>query len=155
MAWCPGCSYEYKAGTKKKCPDCGAALPKGPGLSRGLKFGNRTWYSIRSAGDSVQAELLKSFLESNGYDVALKNGNGAVSSKDELDPMKSGIQILIPADSASSAAKLVRASNDWLTGGSFAGDDDEMEDYDLDGDDREFLQSNGIAVEYDDEYYCY
>lgn len=154
MAWCPGCSYEYKPGAKKKCPDCGAALPKGPGLSKGVRFDNRTWFSIRSADDSVQAEMLRSFLESNGFDVALRNGKGAVSSRDDLDPMMTEIQILIPSDSAPKAARLVRASSDWSAAGSLA-DDDDLEEYDLDEDDREFLQANGIGAEYDDEYYCY
>ena len=155
MAWCPGCSYEYKPGTKKKCPDCGTALSKGPGLSRGIRFDNRTWYSIRSADDSVQAEMLRSFLESNGFEVTLRNGNGAASPKDEHESVISKIQILIPSDSAHIAARLVRTSNAWSGGSSFINDDDDIEDYDLDEDDREFLQSNGITADYDEEYYCY
>jgi len=155
MAWCPGCSYEYKPGTKKKCPYCGVTLRKGPGLSSAVKFDNRTWYSIRSADDSVQAEMLRSFLESNGFEVALRNGNGAVSSTDELDGAISEIQILIPSDSAPKAARLVRASNGWAADSSLPDDDDEIEEYDLDMDDREFLQSNGITADYDEEYYCY
>ena len=155
MAWCPGCSYEYKPGTKKKCPQCGHSLPGGPGLTSPVEFGNRKWFSIRSAGDSVQAEMLRSFLESNGFDVTLRSGNGVVTPKSDLDAMMSEIQVLVPDRDASSAAGLIRANNDWASAGSPIDGESEVDDYDLDGDDREFLQSNGITADYDDEYYCY
>ena len=156
MAWCPSCSYEYVPGTTK-CPDCGKPLWRAPGLDEAVLFENREWVAIRAASDQVQAEIMKAFLESHGYEVALRNGasgirsilgSGTVAGAD-------GIDIMVPVEIAGTAATLLRTQLHWteeelaryMEEHGHLGDGDEYDD----DDERSYLESNGLVLGIDEE----
>ena len=74
----------------------------------------REWYSIRAVTDPGMAERLRDFLETNGYDVAVRNGkckpkigNGKISKALTM-------QILVPEEIAAMAAEFIRNNTDWI-----------------------------------------
>lgn len=107
MPWCPGCSFEYVQG-RRKCPECGASLSSSRN-SDNIRYRNRVWASIREAHDPAQAEIIKNFLKANGFDVVVKNGRNSKSRQKGTQPA----QILVPLESASFAASLLRADSQY------------------------------------------
>ncbi len=157
MPWCPGCSHEHGP-RKRKCPECGRPLVKGPGYSEGIAFLNREWFAVRVLDNPEQAEMLKTFLESNGFEAAIWNGNGFPGGGSSEDNGEyAGERILVPAESASRAANLIRASRDWLIDDedeSLAYDNELMDDddYECESDVHEILKSNGYGDHIDEEF---
>ncbi len=116
MPWCTVCSQEYKSRVKK-CPDCGTTISKGPGLTKPVDFMNRGWYAVRSLEDHNIAESLRDFLESNGYNVAIQNGNGQPEKgSDAGTHSNTSLMILVTVENAANAAKLIRSNTKWLNG---------------------------------------
>ena len=143
MPWCPGCSYEYVAGAKK-CPECGCLIRKAPGLDEQneMRHRNRKWSLIRKAADLVHAELIKNFLRTNGFEVAVRDGDsigrailGAAGSPG------AGALILVPSESARDAAVLLRSDTEWT--------EKELSDYMEDHGELEVEEEEGLLT--DDE----
>jgi len=150
MPWCPGCSYEYVAG-RRKCPDCGFPLNK-LRIPSEIKLHGRSWVPIRQVPDRIHAEIIRSFLNDHGYEVAIRNGDGTCTVSD--DPP---LLIFVPASSARKAASLLRTESCWTREDleDYLNDSVEVEDYEDDYDveeDDELLSSDDL-VEYfgDDE----
>jgi hypothetical protein len=143
MPWCPGCSYEYVNGVKK-CPDCGLSLRKAPGLDE-IKHRNRVWTIIRQVPDPVQAELMKNFLRANGFDAITKGGDSVGRAIfGASGNVGATVQILVPPDSASAAATLLRTDASWS--------EEELSDYmkehgDLDLEDEEDFNEEDEVVD--------
>jgi len=160
MPWCPGCSCEYKP-PGKKCPECGQPLSKGPGFSEPLSYRRRSWFTVRTVRDSVQAETLRGFLETNGFDVMVRNGNGlAGGGKRTSGRTNHEVHILIPADEAREAARLLCTDKESteddhpvLTAGHV--DLEAHEDYDFQDDYTDIIHSNGLSAILDDEDFAY
>jgi len=113
MPWCPGCSKELSQ-RKKKCPECGHPLTKGPGFNEAIDFMDREWLAIRALDDAAQVEMLRTFLEANGYDVAIRNGDGRTRKRMSTNGAPhSGMLVLVPVPSARKASKLIRADSNW------------------------------------------
>jgi len=132
MPWCPGCSYEY-SGRKRKCPECGEALGKGPGFTETAQYMNREWYTVRILADSSQAELLRHFLENKAFEVALRNGNGVVQLKKRAKPTK--VEVLVLANQAPKAANIIRSSKSWQSDDNSVHELVPPDDYTCDDDD--------------------
>ena len=113
MPWCPGCSLESNA-KRKTCPECGQVLIKGPGLNQPVEFMDREWYSIRAVADPNLAERLRDFLETNGYEVAIRNGNSKPKIKNGKIGKAASMQILVPAEHAATAARFIRNNSGWI-----------------------------------------
>jgi hypothetical protein len=142
MPWCPGCSVEYIPG-KKKCPECGFIFADS---SNGdVKIRSKNWTLIRETPDKTQADLIKDLLKANGFEVTCKNGkaNGKVNGKASKSSAisKQPMQILVPTESARSAAALIRSDSAW-----------ESEDLNEEIKDRvEIDEEDDFMI--DDEYY--
>lgn len=159
MAWCPICSYEYLPGMSR-CPDCGSPLRRAPGLDEAIRSEDRDWITIRVVGDPIQAEMVKALLESQGFDVAVRNGVGSIRAIVGDGTVAAGgeVYILVPLDSAPKAAELLRSHMHWteselthyMEEHGYLGSDDEYDD----DDERTYLQSNGLmpAAEDDDDF---
>ena len=114
MPWCPSCSTELPA-QKRKCPECGQDRSTGPGFTTPIEYLNREWFTIRSVDESEDAETLRMFLESKGCDVALYSGTATDKKKFKMNGNSGpGTLVLVPAEIASRAAKLIR-NNDWAS----------------------------------------
>ncbi len=114
MPWCPDCSYEYNS-RKRKCSKCGGHLSKGPGFTTAITYMDREWITIRVVADPHQAEYFRNFLESNGYDVAIHNGEVRNSRKSRsADSNVPETRIMVPFKNARQAARLLRSVNDGL-----------------------------------------
>jgi hypothetical protein len=103
---------------------------------------------------------MKSYLESNGWEVAVSNGNGKLSSRiSENTHHDAFIGIFVPEDDARDSAKALRSVKDWSgeersEHRALELDFEEPVDYELD-DDGDFLESNGIMASFDEDDYPY
>ena len=153
MPWCQGCSFEYPVG-KKKCPECAASLRNNAAGLDGIKYKNKNWTSIRMVPDPIQAEFMRNFLKSNGFDVAIKNGDAEINHKVSLTSDK--VHILVPTESARTAALLLRTDMTPI--------DDDLEEDPIDVDDlaedeellpedeeTAFAEGSGLVVSFEDE----
>lgn len=146
MSWCPGCSFEYNA-KKKTCPECGYILLKGPGFNKPVEFMDREWFSIRSVVDPDIAERLREFLESNGYDVAIRNGNSKPKIKSGKNGEASAMLVLVPADIAGKAARFIRADNSWASENMPIPGLDDIDPYLAEDDDDCFFEDESAYLE--------
>jgi hypothetical protein len=160
MPWCPGCSCEYKR-PRRECPECGQPLSRGPGFTEPLSYRRRFWFTVRTVRDSAQAETLRSFLEANGYDVVVRNGNGLARGRKRASGRTNHqVHILIPADEAREAARLLCADKESTEDEhpAFAGvqvEPETHEDYDYQDDYSDIIHSNGLSAILDDEDFAF
>jgi hypothetical protein len=94
-----------------KCRDCGMILRNAPGVEE-VKFRRRRWTAIRQVSDPAHADLMRNYLQVNGYDVAIRNGQVSKSNSRSHGGDGSPIFILVPTESARDAALLLRSDND-------------------------------------------
>jgi hypothetical protein len=153
MPWCPSCSFEFPAG-KKKCPECGQPIRNAQN-QESIRFKDRNWMSIREVPDPIQGEFMRNFLKSNGFDVAIRNGDGEINLK--VKPTSTKVHILVPTESARAAATLLRADMS-----SPAEDDleDEVIEHDELAEEEELLpedeeavfgRTDDLVISYDDD----
>ena len=116
MPWCPGCSFEYPLGAMK-CPDCGLGLRGLTGKDE-IKFRKHRWSMIRQVSDPLHADLMRNFLQANGYDVAVRNGRVSNSRSKTHTTDGSPISILVPFECAKAAARLLRSDGEGYDDGS-------------------------------------
>ena len=158
MPWCLSCSTETSK-QKHNCPGCGEALAKGPGISTAVEYLDRNWFAIRSISNPEEAETLREFLESKNIDVAIRNGQSKARGTIKMNSgMGSEMLVLVPADTASRAADMVR-NNDWKRSSSiedlvqsvYPDEDEFSEEIDLLDDESEYLDA-AVAVDTCDDY---
>ncbi len=116
----------------------------------------RQWVTIRSVSDSLQAELIKTFLESNDCDVALRDGDGFLRDVIECrDSAGDFVDIFVPLEDAHQAASLLRTHGDW-SDGELSDYSDESDDYSEDDDigidhGHSFMEAKGMKGYYEEE----
>jgi len=125
---------------------------------------DREWLTVRALANDTQAEALRSFLETNGFDVAIRNGNGKAPANGKINGAdQDSMMILVPLKSAKKAASLIRNDKSWLDTETIeveVHEPLEEEDYGyiddiLEDDDHSFIESRvlpGGFDEFDDLY---
>jgi hypothetical protein len=83
-----------------------------------IKFRKHRWSMIRQVSDALHANLMRNFLQANGYDVAVRNGRVSNPRSKTLADHGSPISILVPMESARAAARLLRLDGESYEDGS-------------------------------------
>jgi hypothetical protein len=105
MPFCPECGFEYVEGTLS-CPDCEEPLvAERP--SDELALEDQELANVYSAGDAVEAQIIKGVLEASGIPVVVR------SHVDDLEVYmgpnaRGGLVLAVPASKSDEAKEAVR-----------------------------------------------
>lgn len=119
--YCPECGSEYRAGFDV-CADCGAALVDEPPLRSADDptegAAEHHWVQVMSTGRSMDAEIVRSYLEGNGLRAEIwSSGLGrwrAESALTEVTGVPSDFnahRVMVPDDQVDEARELLEASD--------------------------------------------
>ncbi|MCX8010675.1 MAG: DUF2007 domain-containing protein [Ignavibacteria bacterium] len=114
MLICPECGYEYKNGVIK-CPDCDIPLITKKQKDE-IDKRYKNWQIVFSASSNIEAEMVKTKLESADIECVILN------QKDrsfQLDGDLGIIKVLVPKDSVSEALQIIET---------FESEEDDLED---------------------------